>query len=364
MIKIPIDSNNIILRDIHLSKVKKQIKLQLRLKRMQFPLPLGNPKFEVFNWLYHNIEEILIGTNQELIIKINLYNNLLKSFPLINNYSYKKLTMEELKKVSNDNALRKTFPNKKEFLKYLLVNRNAITNLDEIKLIQYRDLLSKDLNEVFINLYENWDDIFTDYTRYDFTTKHELATCPYCNRNYIFIVNKKKGKLRPEIDHFYPKSIYPFLAMSFYNLIPCCQTCNRTKKDRDAFNERLVSPYDIDYNKYKFNYLPQNVSFYQVKKRKFGNYNFDIELKGNLDKNDSYFKLTDLYRQHKDIVEELLIKKTTYPKSYIKQLQNDFSFSKDEVYRYLICNYLKNIDLKKRPLSKFTRDISEELGLI
>jgi hypothetical protein len=40
-----------------------------------------------------------------------------------------------------------------------------------------------------------------------------------------FTLNKSK-ELMPEIDHFYPKDKYPFLAVSFFNLIPSCLTCN------------------------------------------------------------------------------------------------------------------------------------------
>jgi len=72
------------------------------------------------------------------------------------------------------------------------------------------------------------------YSAYDFVLKLGLKTCPYCNRNYTFVV--KKGKLRPEIDHFYPKTIYPYLAVNFFNLIPSCQTCNKTKSNNMNFN--------------------------------------------------------------------------------------------------------------------------------
>ncbi len=66
---------------------------------------------------------------------------------------------------------------------------------------------------------------------------------------------------------------------------------------------------------------------------------------------------------YKDIVLELLIKKAYYPHSYIKELQR-FGFGEDEIYRYLFSNYKQEKDLHKRPLSKLTKDISEELGLL
>jgi len=57
------------------------------------------------------------------------------------------------------------------------------------------------------------------------------------------------------------------------------------------------------------------------------------------------------------------VKKVYYPQSYIEELSK-FGFGQDEIYRYLLCNYRKEEDLHKRPLSKLIKDISEELKLI
>lgn len=54
-----------------------------------------------------------------------------------------------------------------------------------------------------------------------------LQVCPYCGRNKINVASYEgKRDSKPPIDHFLPKSKYPFLAVSFCNLIPCCTTCN------------------------------------------------------------------------------------------------------------------------------------------
>mgnify|MGYP000006537395 CR=1 FL=1 len=55
-----------------------------------------------------------------------------------------------------------------------------------------------------------------------------LSVCPYCNRQYIFGTDNNR-KVGAQFDHFYSKSKYPYLALSFYNLIPCCPTCNKAK---------------------------------------------------------------------------------------------------------------------------------------
>ena len=212
--------------------------------------------------------------------------------------------------------------------------------------------------EIFEKEYNNWGGR-KKYGAYSFVETLDLKTCSYCNRNYTFVVNEADGKLRPEIDHFYPKSIYPFLAMSFYNLIPSCSICNHTKSNK--VEENLENPYDIKENSYRFTYVPNSIEFSVVEKEKYNFDSFEIELKGN-QSNIELFKLEQLYKQHKDIVLELLIKKAYYPQSYIEELGS--FFSKDEVYRYLFSNYNQDEDLHKRPLSKLVRDISEELGLL
>jgi len=212
--------------------------------------------------------------------------------------------------------------------------------------------------EIFEKEYKNWGSR-KKYGAYYFVKALGLNSCPYCNRNYTFVVDSDNGKLRPEIDHFYPKSIYPFLAMSFYNLIPSCSICNHTKSDK--VKEDLENPYDIEANSYQFTYTPQSVEFAVVEKEKYNFDSLEIEISGN-QSNIELFKLKELYKQHKDIVLELLIKKAYYPQSYIDELSN-FGFSQDEIYRYLFSNYNQDDDLHKRPLSKLIRDISQELVL-
>ncbi len=57
-----------------------------------------------------------------------------------------------------------------------------------------------------------------------------------------------------ELDHFYPKSRMPFFALSFYNLIPSCRSCNATeKRDKDFCISTHVNPYYESFDDlYKF----------------------------------------------------------------------------------------------------------------
>ena len=59
------------------------------------------------------------------------------------------------------------------------------------------------------------------------------TVCPYCNRSYTHSVFEQSiyGG-RPELDHFLSKSVFPFFALSVYNLIPVCHSCNHAKLDK------------------------------------------------------------------------------------------------------------------------------------
>ncbi len=155
------------------------------------------------------------------------------------------------------------------------------------------------------------------------------------------------------------------MAVSYFNLIPSCSTCNGfgAKESKDTFySYPITNPYEVKEDDFKFSISPESIDFFNVENKKYDFNSFEIEVYGNK-ANLEVFKLEELYQQHKDIVLELLIKKAYYPKSYIEELKG-FGFSEDEVYRYLMCNYKKDEDLHKRPLSKLVKDISEELELI
>ena len=78
------------------------------------------------------------------------------------------------------------------------------------------------------------------YQRYK-SLHFKNVTCPYCNEYPVKIVvnrDREEGdsRLLFDLDHFYPKSGYPYLALSFYNHIPSCKVCNQTYKGSKDFS--------------------------------------------------------------------------------------------------------------------------------
>ncbi|MNR11145.1 hypothetical protein D3C85_1274330 [compost metagenome] len=105
--------------------------------------------------------------------------------------------------------------------------------------------------------------------------------CPYCNKNRIDIVNKRivrngetTHRLLFDIDHFYPKSRFPFFALSFYNHIPSCHACNSTiKKDKIFSIETHINPYFESFDDlYKFRLPLTALASYTVDEIKIDSY--------------------------------------------------------------------------------------------
>ena len=69
-----------------------------------------------------------------------------------------------------------------------------------------------------------------NYSKY-FLDLIGIDTCVYCNRNYT--INLTKTHARAELDHWFPKTQFPLFALSFYNLIPSCHSCNHIKGNGD-----------------------------------------------------------------------------------------------------------------------------------
>lgn len=196
-----------------------------------------------------------------------------------------------------------------------------------------------------------------------------ITSCVYCNAQFAttIINEKKKYSGKYELDHYYPKSKYPFLCTSFFNLQPSCANCNKSKKD-NPINFNLytndidsISPFSFELEKNSLikymldqKYVDLKLSF---------NCN-DVKLKKNHEKN---FHITELYETHKDVVEELIWKAKIYNKSYkdsLKQSFNNLFPNNTDFNRLILGNYTKPNQIHKRPLALLEQNIARQLKLI
>lgn len=220
------------------------------------------------------------------------------------------------------------------------------------------------LNEPFEELYGYMQGLMQDFV----FTELNIRTCPYCNRQYTFTLKpNQKGdpNTSPEFDHFYPKSLYPTLAISFYNLVPSCHCCNHGKSQKQLY----INPYEKgfqgefcvvgkDGNRLLLNEVLSIKDEKDIHVGYFGPYEEceDVETLG----------LNQLYNMHSDYVQEVIDKVNAYTKASVNGLLDSFQGvynSPQQIYDFLWGKHLELVEQEQRPLSKFTKDILEQVGV-
>ncbi len=207
-----------------------------------------------------------------------------------------------------------------------------------------------------------------EYKAYDLAKKLNVNVCPYCNINSTYTVIKEDNKkiTRPEFDHFYDKATNPILALSFYNLIPSCHTCNATLKGSGEFSMKShLNPYADSFDEVaKFQLKIESSKFYHSID------GFEVKLETEdkrAENNIKCFELDTLYQKHKDIILELIQKEAIYNESYLDELLTKYEGTlfknREDLQRLISGGYVSDDEIGKRPLSKLIKDISQELGL-
>lgn len=241
-----------------------------------------------------------------------------------------------------------SFEEIKELIKkneYILSQRNPeLADFKQYKDI-FEDLYEKQLSgkeklkKQFFNLFEN------------------INVCPYCNRNFINPIYKENSvgtdnkNQSPDIEHFFPKSIYPFLSLSISNLLPSCAFCNKIKSDVDTFQNNCLSPYEIKDNDFRFDF---SLELNQVKK---------VKLISKTDcKNSEILHLEPLYNEvHSKYINDMFDDVLKYTKRN-KEFLDTFKILTEDDYKKLFRNYYKEEDFNKHPLSKMTKDLYNQIN--
>lgn len=240
----------------------------------------------------------------------------------------------------------------------------------------------------------------TTWGAYELCKFLKISVCPYCNRQYIFTIRDENRDCitRPEMDHFYSKSIYPFLSINLYNLIPSCHTCNHKKSDKD---NQIIYPYEEGFGKdisFRVKYaqeIPENSSILDISNTHifFKDRQCNILETGKCIHNKQTkarksiktFHLEEIYNEHKIELQDLFTRYRNYSKPKIDEIMrlilNDkinldgFDLDdaqKKDLYQKITSTYTKHIKRtifgipldvgdKQYPLRKFKEDIIEQL---
>ena len=147
---------------------------------------------------------------------------------LLNNSDIFKTTKgKDRKKISILRFYRYFIETKKlknlELKKVILEKPNVL--IEKIGKIKSKTVLNEIIKDIFNYSGKFQSDVITPF----FTENFDFRTCFYCNKDFITNFDTDKKVSTFQLDHFYDKGTYPYLALSFYNLIPSCPTCNSSK---------------------------------------------------------------------------------------------------------------------------------------
>lgn len=216
-------------------------------------------------------------------------------------------------------------------------------------------------------LYEKMrHNVFPKYVR-----RLKVKSCVYCNAAYA--VTDKKCRGYYDLDHWMPKSLYPYLCISFFNLQPSCPVCNRTKGndeqveffnlyEEDATENLDVMNLDLDelsIAHYLLNHTPEYLHIrFAASQNKYMKICNDMNAK---------LHITDMYAEHKDVAEEVVWKYLAYNRGYLqltKMSFGNFAPTSADVNRFILGTYADPEETHKRPMTRLIQGIAKQFGIL
>lgn len=205
-----------------------------------------------------------------------------------------------------------------------------------------------------------------DYLR--FADKLNIHSFVYCNAQYTITLHNvvdSKNRKTPDValfqlDHFKPKSLYPHLCTSFFNLQPCCANCNLHKLAKDSlFNLYTNDPKDVNPFKFKIE-TKENVD--GVHGYSVDDITISLEAEKSLkDNHNDLFLVEEVYQMHKKEAQETIIRLQRFNEPYRDQLLNSlkeiFPDGVDSPERFFWAHELDEEKVHDRPLNKLVQDI-------
>lgn len=205
-----------------------------------------------------------------------------------------------------------------------------------------------------------------------------IEICPYCQRNYISSYEESNDeKTTADLDHFYPKSLYPFLALSLYNFIPSCQICNsRFKGNKDTRDS--IYPYEEGFDELGVKFKTSKEVISEILGERYSDFYVKIDYENLKNKEDGEkvknsienLELDRVYKKsHNQYIQNLLYNIEKYPENYLENCVEMFESNVDK--KKQLEEYFKDIvkePYRKRiengePLAKLTKDILEEFNI-
>lgn len=317
-------------KDDYYNKIEEKIKFKL--KKITFKNNNSYKGQSLKEYLDNNLETILIGNIYSLReVKDIIEQNFLKRdsvIYLICQYLYttkatsKDYIIKKIKQIIKKSNESSTDDNNNKDIEKLLQNIKKYNNGDWKQFVKnnYEDINNvlediKTLKKIF-----NYDNLYTKERRHTILNKIGVNVCPYCGRQFVSNYDDKSSA---ELDHFYSKDKYPYLALSLFNFVPSCHLCNSIlKKNHDFFEEEHLYPYIEGFEeKARFDIDNSVLITDIINGSADAKLIIDYDEKNTKIKNNiNTFKLESVYQNHSKDVRELFKLIQIYNSSYLESI--------------------------------------------
>jgi len=161
------------------------------------------------------------------------------------------------------------------------------------------------------------------------------------------------------LDHFLPKAECPILALSLYNFVPSCYSCNSKFKKEIKLLESYLSPTSKDFS------VGKDIKFKAYYKDKVKKSNLTLEMKypKNIQSYILTFKLKGRYEFHKNEAFELIEKQEKYSETRIDEIANILKISPHQVKKDIFGKELFEGDIQDKSFTKMKRDVAKNIGI-
>lgn len=276
-------------------------------------------------------------------------NGILKQAILLSEHSNNSQVIEDfftsLKNNFGSNS-RDIFINTQKVNGIIQCNYSSTDTAEQVKCIK------KFILEKYENMYQNMRNIHGK----ELIKSSDIFICPYCYRSYIGVIEEEDGSraITPDLDHFYPKSKYPFLSITLSNLVPSCLFCNqRAKNDIDFYKSSIYPPNKI-FDDIEFDFDPYSGKIF------IDNYHTLIskpEYKTHL----NTFLIQEIYASHTEILTSIVDKVQKYRQSKIEDITKyTVGLTKTEIRKLVFYEY-EFMNKKKELLYKLKKDLYEKI---
>ncbi|OJD48996.1 HNH endonuclease [Bacillus sp. L27] len=198
------------------------------------------------------------------------------------------------------------------------------------------------------------------YSAQLFIKKFELRICPYCNRNYIQNIEVKGGGYRKiaQVDHILPKTVFPYFAISSYNLVPICSSCNFHKTDKVIFYSPYVD-FSMEEQLFRFSYSGEITG-----RLNRDDTNIQINITGSdpaIKELSDVLELEYMYNTHLEEALDIFLLRNLYTDSRIEEIIKLMNQSNISISKSQLCEMIFGVDIvepfySKHPLTKLRYD--------